>query len=154
MFSALELKVPPLALLILCAVGMAGIDWLWPQARLAVPYGQVLAGMAALAGVVIFGLGGLAFRRRRTTVNPLKPETASTLVTDGIYAVTRNPMYLGASLVLAGGALFLTNLAAWAGPVVFVLYMNRFQIMPEERAMMRLFGPSYEDYRARVRRWL
>lgn len=154
MFAGLELKIPPLAVLLVCGLGMMGIDWLWPQARLAVPYGQIVAAMVALAGIVIFGLGGMAFRRVRTTVNPLKPETASTLVTNGIYAVTRNPMYLGALLALAGWALFLANLASWAGPVVFVLYMNRFQIMPEERAMARLFGASYEEYRARVRRWL
>lgn len=154
MFSALELKVPPPAVAALCALAMWGIDRLWPQAHVTTPYAGIVASIVALAGGAIALLGVAAFRQARTTISPVAPGDASTLVTGGIYGVTRNPMYLGTLLLLTGWALYLGNFAAWAMPVAFVLYMNRCQIAPEERALAQLFGMPFENYRARVRRWL
>jgi protein-S-isoprenylcysteine O-methyltransferase Ste14 len=99
-------------------------------------------------------MGAASFRRARTTVNPLKPESASSLVASGVYRVSRNPMYVGLCLVLLGWAVMLSNVLAYAIVPVFVLYMNRFQIGPEEAALERVFGADYVAYRARVRRWL
>ncbi len=96
----------------------------------------------------------VSFRKARTTVNPLKPQAATSLVTTGIYAVTRNPMYLGMVLVLIGWAGFLASPISVMGPVLFWLYIDRFQIQPEERAMSALFGSSFAEYSARVRRWI
>jgi protein-S-isoprenylcysteine O-methyltransferase Ste14 len=115
---------------------------------------HALAAAFALAGGCISLAGVVSFRRAKTTVNPLKPEKASSLVTGGIYKVTRNPMYLGLVLVLLAWAVFLSSAWALAGPVAFVLYMNRFQIEPEERVMGTMFGDNYSEYKARVRRWL
>ncbi len=94
------------------------------------------------------------FRRASTTVNPLTPAAASAMVRSGIYRHTRNPMYLGMLLVLAGWAAWLASVAAVAVLPAFVLYMNRLQIEPEERALASLFGSDFEDYRRSVRRWL
>ncbi len=108
--------------------------------------------MAAGLGLKI--AAALAFRARGTTVNPISPERSAALVVDGLYRVTRNPMYLGSALILAGWAL---HLGAWVAILTvpfFVLYMNRFQIGPEERALSALFGADYDAYRARVRRWI
>jgi protein-S-isoprenylcysteine O-methyltransferase Ste14 len=90
----------------------------------------------------------------RTTTNPLKPANASALVVRGIYRVTRNPMYLGLAALLAAWAIYLSSLAALAVLPLFVLYINRFQIAPEERALRSRFGAEFEAYRARVRRWI
>ena len=84
----------------------------------------------------------------------MKPEAASSLVTGGIYRVTRNPMYVGLLFVLVAWAAFLWAPWAMLGPILFVTYMNRFQIRPEERTLMRTFGDDYARYKIAVRRWL
>ncbi len=107
-----------------------------------------------LLGVAVCLAGVLSFRLARTTVNPLRPETATALVDSGIYRHTRNPMYLGFAMILVAWALYLDSPFTLLGVVGFVLYMNRFQIIPEERALQALFGEQFSSYRARVRRWL
>ena len=105
-------------------------------------------------GIVTAAAGVLAFRRARTTVDPLHLDKSTAIVSTGIYRITRNPMYLGMLLAVVGWALFLANPVTLAGPVLFVLYMNRFQIRPEERALAERFGQPYRAYFSGVRRWL
>ncbi|MDH7943374.1 isoprenylcysteine carboxylmethyltransferase family protein [Pseudohongiella sp. SYSU M77423] len=152
--QSLELKIPPLALVVI----FAGLMWLLarltPGFDYAVPLRQVLVVVVSALAVLIALAGVASFRRASTTVNPLNPGSSSTLVVSGIYRVTRNPMYLGFLLLLAAWALLLSNLAVLLFLPVFVWYMNRFQILPEERALTSLFGNDYTNYCARVRRWL
>jgi protein-S-isoprenylcysteine O-methyltransferase Ste14 len=108
----------------------------------------------AAIGVAVALSGVLAFRRAQTTVNPLKPETSAALVSTGVYSFTRNPMYLGMVLGLFAWAVYLSSVWSLLGPVVFALYITRFQIIPEERVLDRLFGASFAAYKRRVRRWL
>ena len=150
----LETRIPPLIVMTV----VAGAMWL---ARMAAPgldgvperHAFTAAGVLAL-GIACAIAGVLEFRHARTTVDPLHPEKASAVVDTGIYRVTRNPMYLGMLLVLIAWAIYLANAVTLAGPVAFVLYMNRFQILPEERALLRIFGEPYRAYLGRVRRWL
>lgn len=150
----LELRVPPLAVLLIAGVPM-GLIALWTPAlawSLAV---RIVCGAAIAAiGILIAISGVIAFRRARTTVNPMRPDGASSLVASGIYRYTRNPMYLGMLLVLIGWAVYLARPWALAVLPVFVTYMNRFQIGPEERVLAGIFGAEFEVYRRRVRRWL
>ena len=95
-----------------------------------------------------------SFKKAHTTVNPLNPEACSTLVDTGIYRYSRNPMYLALLLALAGWGIFLGNFYALVLTIAFVLYMNRFQIRPEEKALEALFGTGFLEYRRSVRRWL
>lgn len=126
------------------------------------PEWQVPTGASGLSLclLVLVGLsfdlaGLLAFRASRTTVNPLRPERASALVTRGVYRITRNPMYVGMVFLLLAWGVYLAHWPALLlGPVVYMLYLNRFQIAPEERALLGLFGEEYRTYMARVRRWL
>ena len=104
--------------------------------------------------MMITGSAVLSFRRAHTTVNPMQPSSASSLVTSGIYRYTRNPMYLGMLFVLVGWALYLANVLVFLFLPAFILYMNRFQIEPEERAMTALFGQEFLEYASRVRRWI
>jgi protein-S-isoprenylcysteine O-methyltransferase Ste14 len=150
----LELKVPPVALVFLVAALMWLVSWAMPAFEFEFPSGDVLAVSVAVAGAIISGLGIVSFRQARTTVNPMKPDSASSLVVSGIYRLTRNPMYLGFLSVLFAWAIFLSNALAFVFLPVFVLYMNRFQIKPEEKALRTLFGPQFVMYAARVRRWL
>jgi protein-S-isoprenylcysteine O-methyltransferase Ste14 len=152
--QALELKIPPPAVAALMAGAMWGISLVAPLLEVPAFIRIAAAVTIALAGGG-FGLAGvISFRRARTTVNPTKPETTSSLVCSGIYRVTRNPMYAGVLFVLVAWAVFLSSAWALLGPLAFVLYMNRFQIAPEERVLSAMFGTGYSAYKSRVRRWL
>ena len=94
------------------------------------------------------------FRRNKTTINPVDLESASALVTSGVFRFSRNPMYVGFTAMLVGWAVCLAAPWALVGPVAFVLFTNRFQIIPEERVMREKFGQAYDDYQAQVRRWI
>ncbi|MGS5085942.1 methyltransferase family protein [Hydrogenophaga sp. A37] len=150
----LELRIPPPVVGLVVAVAMWFLAALGPA--LAVPDTVRLWLALAIAGVGgCFDLSGLiAFVRRHTTVNPLKPSNTSALVTSGVYRITRNPMYVGMACLLAAWAVWLGALWPWLGPVAFVIYITRFQIRPEERALTALFGEAYTQYAMRVRRWL
>jgi protein-S-isoprenylcysteine O-methyltransferase Ste14 len=150
----LELKVPPPVVAV--AVGIV----MWCVARIA-PSGPVpaLARLWIAAAIVAFGVafavsGAVAFRGAKTTTNPTKPGTASSLVSSGPYRFTRNPMYVGLTLILLGWASYLWSIWALVGPLVFAVYIRWFQIAPEERVLSVLFGAEYREYQERVRRWL
>ena len=151
---SLELKIPPPAVALAVALLMWSIARATPFAGWPIAGRAVVAVMLATAGACISLMAVVSFRRARTTVNPLRPGTASTLVTGGIYRHTRNPMYLGLLIVLLGWAVWLANAPALLFLPGFVLYIYRFQIVPEERTLAALFGAEYQAYRTRVRRWL
>jgi protein-S-isoprenylcysteine O-methyltransferase Ste14 len=150
----LELKIPPGVLVVFTGALM----WLASDATsataLVIPGRNLGAVILILTGVIISGLGVASFRRARTTVNPMKPGSASVLVDGGVYRLTRNPMYLGFLVVLLGWAIFLSNLIAFLLLPAFILHMNRFQIEPEEKALTATFGQAFISYKTRVRRWL
>jgi protein-S-isoprenylcysteine O-methyltransferase Ste14 len=152
--QALELKIPPLALVLLFAVMMWLLSVFVPPLALALPWRTTLALLFSIAGFAIALAGVLEFRLAKTTVNPLTPETASAMVTTGIYRFSRNPMYLGLLFALIAWAVWLSHLLAFALLPLFVLYMNRFQIEPEERALSAKFGGYFRDYGRSVRRWV
>lgn len=153
MFNALELKVPPLALVVISGALMWLVSGYSPF-TIALPWRSAFALMCYSLGSAIILAGVLTFRRMKTTVNPLTPEATTTMVTSGIYRVTRNPMYLGFLLILAGWAIDLSHLLAFAFLPLFVWYMNRFQILPEERALGSKFPEAFTLYKRSVRRWL
>jgi protein-S-isoprenylcysteine O-methyltransferase Ste14 len=151
---ALELKVPPPVVAFLVGAAMWFAAWQRTSLELPLVVRTVAFVVLGLAGGATALAGNLEFRRLRTTVNPFKPENATALVTSGIYRFTRNPMYVGLALLVLGWAAFLCSAWALLGPVVFVLYVSRFQIAPEERVLSAKFGAAYTEYTARVRRWL
>jgi protein-S-isoprenylcysteine O-methyltransferase Ste14 len=150
----LELKVPPPAVGLLCAAAMYGIATVAPDFTVATTLRVALATLLAVAGAATDLAGLIAFRRARTTINPLKPQNSSSLVSSGIYRYTRNPMYLGMLAFLLAWSAYLAQPLALLGPLAFVLYINRFQIIPEERVLAGLFGEEFTAYTNRVRRWL
>ena len=150
----LELKVPPPIVVLTTAFLM----WLASSlvSPLSVPFNvrASIAVVLACVGAAIDVLAIVTFRRARTTVNPMKPRAVSTLVTSGVFGFSRNPMYLGLVLYLVAWAVYLSNwLSVWLVPL-FVLYIDRFQIAPEERVLESIFGERYATYKATVGKWL
>lgn len=150
----LHLRFPPLAVAAFAGVlGWVGAC-LFPALSWESPARLWLAATFGLLGVACSVLGVASFRRARTTVNPLRPDAATTLVASGIYRLTRNPMYLGFLFLLLGEMAWLANPVALLVVPAFVIYLNRFQIGPEENALRGRFGQEYVSYMSGVRRWI
>lgn len=152
--SALENRIPPPVVFMIAALAMSAGAYTTPyqpflpqQVRFWVSLALFL--LAAVGPLAIF-----AFSRAKTTVDPVNIERASKLVTSGVFNITRNPMYLSMALLLTGLSVALGWPWALLGPALFVLYITRFQIIPEERMLTAKFGADYIAYRSRVRRWL
>ena len=149
----LDARIPPPVVELAAALLMWALARETPGLDLSIPFRIPVAILFASVGIAIALSGVVAFRRSRTTVNPLRPSNASALVTSGIYRFTRNPMYLGMLVVLAGWAVALANAAAFLVLPFFVAYLTAFQIRPEERALEALFS-EFPAYRDSVRRWI
>ena len=153
--SALELKLSPVMTALLMAMLMRSLARhtaalsIRPDLRMGLSVSVIASGvMIAMAGVY-------SFRSARTTVNPYRINASSELVTDGVYRHTRNPMYVGMLLCLLGWGVYLANaFALLLAPLLFVPYTNRFQILPEERALKDAYGERFTEYCRRVRRWI
>ena len=144
-----NLKIPPAVVVLLLTV----VTWFVRDA-VRVEGRPVVALLLLLTACLFVGLGGYAFRRAATTVDPLQPHKATALVVTGIYRFTRNPMYVGFALLLAAWAIYLGSVIGLALLPLFILYMNRFQIAREEAALLERFGESYRSYCRQVRRWV
>ena len=106
------------------------------------------------AGLSILILAVSLFKKQNTTINPIKIENASFLVTSGIFEYSRNPMYLGMVLILLGLALMFNLIGGTLFTLLFTIYITKFQIRPEEEVMERLFGEDFLKYKQNVRMWL
>lgn len=152
--TRLDAKLPPPLVMLACGAAAWVAARQLPTLAIDLPARMPLAIAVAIVALSIeFAAAGLFFRSR-TTVNPLKPGSATQLVVAGPNRFSRNPMYVGQALLLVAWALWLAHALAPLGAVAFVLYITRFQILPEERALAARFGDAWIAYRARVRRWL
>ncbi len=94
------------------------------------------------------------FARYKTTISPLKPSDATALVTEGMYRYSRNPMYFGLLLLTIAATIWF---GTWFGIIInilFIFLINFLQIIPEEEALLEIFGEEYEEYKKNVRRWI
>ena len=152
--KSLENRIPPPIILIITLALIYGVSRvddliiLSAAMRLYVSIGLLLLGL----GIMIAGV--TSFRKVATTINPLKPETASSLVIGGVFHYTRNPMYLGMLVLAFAAVIKSTSVLSLIVVLGFYLFLTRFQIIPEERAMLKLFGDEFVQYQRRVRRWI
>ncbi len=148
------LKYPPI-LQVLVSLAIAwGLQRTLPQFSVEVPFADWIGGALGVIGVLITSVGVGIFAKNKTTINPVQPEQASKLVTDGLYRITRNPMYLGLLLLVTGVVIWFENLAGIASILLFMVTMTMFQIKPEEKVMEEKFGSEYLAYKRQVRRWI
>lgn len=152
--QVLELKIPPPLVMLLCGLCMWLLARHVPLLSIQLPGQLLLAWMPLLAGTLLIVVSVALFIRARTTIEPTRPGRAAHLVVNGFNRLTRNPMYLGMLLWLVAWALWLGSLSALAGLPLFVGYISRFQIRPEERFLAEKFGEAYRTYCQQVRRWI
>lgn len=152
--NALENKIPPLVQVIVWGCLLWVVSPALPTVSINPFWSSLLAIVLLVMGILLAGAGVVEFRRQKTTVDPRAPEKASALVVSGVYLISRNPMYVGFAFWLVALVIYLRSPLLFVGILLFVMYMNRFQIQPEERAMAAAFGVEWERYKNRVRRWL
>jgi protein-S-isoprenylcysteine O-methyltransferase Ste14 len=150
----LRLKIPPVAQALFCILAMWLLSRYLPLSPLQVSHRPAITVVLIAIGGLIGGAGIIAFRIAQTTVDPRSPRETSKVVMAGIYNYTRNPMYLGLLLILLGLAVLFGAMSSFLVIPVFIRFMNRLQIEPEEEALTELFGESYRQYQRKVRRWL
>ena len=150
----LEHRIPPPLVFLVFAMGMAIAAWLGAAMALAPALRWGVVGLFILAAAGLAPPAVIAFRRAQTTVNPVQIDKASSMVTDGPFRYTRNPMYLGLTSLLVAWAFALSSPLTLLSPLLFALFITQFQIVPEERMMREKFGAAYDHYCGRVRRWI
>ena len=147
-------RIPPPIVMLLAATLMWTLHRWLPLGHLITAPWNGLGMLPAAVGIALAMVALVRFRQAQTTVNPMEPERATSLVTDGIFRISRNPMYLGLLLLLTGWALWLGTASPWCVPPLFVIAISVAQIVPEERALEELFGERYLAYRQSVARWI
>jgi protein-S-isoprenylcysteine O-methyltransferase Ste14 len=146
--------VPPPVVAAIVGAAMYLLDRSVALGKITSPWQNPVAIGLLFAGLACMTVAVASFVMAKTTINPMQPARASQLITTGIYRVSRNPIYVADVLLLASWAVWLGSALNLALIALFVWYIQRFQIVPEERALTRLFGENYTAYCVRVRRWL
>jgi protein-S-isoprenylcysteine O-methyltransferase Ste14 len=151
---SLERKVPPPIVALVVA-------WLmWVLARevglqnYEVPYKSMICAVLVMLGLIVDFSALWLFAKAKTTVNPISPSKATSLVTTGVYRYTRNPMYMGNFIFLLAWLIWMGSAYGVIGLILYVVYMNQFQIKPEESVLLNLFGKQYSQFCSQVRRWI
>ncbi|TKB57371.1 methyltransferase family protein [Ferrimonas aestuarii] len=151
----LELKIPPVAVLLATAAVMFLVSKLHLCGfGINAIIRFEITGLLGFIAVVVLGLSVVAFREYRTTVNPMHPENTRHLVTVGIFRYSRNPMYLAMVMLLLAWACYLNEVLNLGLVALFIMFIQRFQILPEERMLEGHFGDEFGNYFRRTRRWL
>lgn len=146
------MRVPPVALLVICAAITAAFARYIPIMNFNAPSWLVL--LKLVAGVVFLTPAVFSFVKHKTTVSPLSTSETTTLVTSGIFSITRNPMYVGMLLILVSITLWFETISGLISIPLFLIIIDRFQIRVEENHLLEKFGQAYRDYAQRVPRWL
>ena len=148
----METKVPPPLVTLIFGMSIYFSREMFPAIE--IQYSLYLGIFLLLSGFFILVSAVRLFRKDETTVNPLSPEQATKLVTDGIFKYSRNPMYLGMATVLSSIAVFFNLLGGIILIALFCAYITKFQIIPEERAMRYIFSDDFDKYTKETRRWV
>ena len=148
----METKIPPPIVTLIFGFATYLSRKIFPEIE--IQYSSFFGIFLLLLGFFILISAVKLFRNDKTTVNPLSPEQATKLVTNGIFKLSRNPMYLGMAVILASVAVFFNIIGGIICMALFCLYITKFQIIPEEKAMKDLFAQDFEQYMQATRRWI
>ena len=148
----MKTKIPPPIVTLVSALLIFFSKELFPN--YAFDYQSMLSIVIFISGLIILISAVSLFKKKETTVNPMSPEKASSLVVDGVFKYTRNPMYLGMSVVLLSISIQFNLIGGLLIVSLFVAYITVFQIIPEEEAMEENFGQDYLLFKKNTRRWI
>ena len=118
------------------------------------PYRQTISILILVIGLIIIISPIVNFIKSKTTVNPVKFKNVNRLVTTGIYKHSRNPMYLGMIIVIISITVYYLNYLSVFSPLIFYIWINKFQISREEIFLEDKFGDEYLKYKSKTRRWI
>lgn len=152
----METRLPPPLIYGIALLAVLALWYFAPalQIDLQLSIALAIAGIIFAVGLFIVLVAIGLFKRKDTTILPFDPDKTTALVTSGIYGITRNPMYLGMTLIVIAAAIAARQPLGLLAAFLACAYMTKFQIKPEERALEQSFGQSFVDYKARVRRWI
>ena len=145
-------RIPPPLIAMLCVLIIFLSKSIFPS--FVFSYKLQLGIFVITIGFLLLIISIKSFIDNKTTINPLNLKKSTYLVTSGVFRFSRNPMYLGMLLFLLGTAIILNIIGGLIISILFIFYMNFFQIIPEEKALENLFGKNYKNYRKTVRRWI
>lgn len=145
-------KIPPPIVTLTCGLGIYFSRPFFPEYILSI--NNILSIFILLAGFGILFISAASFKKHQTTINPLKPEQASSLVISGVFSFSRNPMYLGMVFILISVSIKFNLLGGLLITSMFALFITKFQIIPEEAAMHKLFPEEFASYKENTRRWI
>ena len=144
--------IPPPIVTLICGLGIYFSRSLFPT------YNHtsivIISSLFLSLGTMTLIAAMLSFKKQKTTVNPLQPERASSLVISGVFKYSRNPMYLGLSLILLSAAIQFNFVGGTLIVLMFIAFITKFQIIPEEIAMEKLFGEEFVQYKKKTRKWI
>lgn len=143
--------LPPTYVLI-ALILMLGLHFLFPGIRLITLPWNLIGFLPLVAGVALNLIADGAFKKAGTTVKPFQEST--TLLTDGVFKISRHPMYLGFALILMGVAVLLRSLTPWVMIPIFIVLMEVVFIWVEEQMLEEKFGSAWLEYKKKVRRWI
>jgi protein-S-isoprenylcysteine O-methyltransferase Ste14 len=150
----LEMKVPPLYLLIALIAVELWLAKAWTQPLLPTAFHHWLGLILFIIAAMILLTATAQFIHRKTSVLPTANANTTALVQTGLYAYSRNPMYVAFALLLSAISFYFLSFAGFILVPAFVVFLNRFQIRPEERLLMEKFGEEFDGYKLKVRRWV
>ena len=150
----LELKIIPPVQVIISASLMLTLAHYLPNYHFDFTYALILVIILLVTATVIGSLALYDFHKQQTTFHPHTPEKSTTVVNTGVFAYSRNPIYIALALSLIALGVYLQNYSSFTVVPVFIWYITRFQIIPEERMLDKLFPNDYQAYCQKVRRWI
>ena len=118
------------------------------------PYRQIVSVTILIIGLIVIVSPVVDFIKSKTTINPVKFKNVNRLVTTGIYRYSRNPMYLGMILIIISTTVYYLNFLSVFSPLIFYIWINKFQINREEIFLEDKFGSEYLKYKSKTRRWI
>ena len=148
----MKTKIPPPIVTLVSALLIFFSRELFPN--YVFEYQSMLSIAIFISGLMILFSAVSLFKEKETTVNPMSPEKASSLVVDGVFKYTRNPMYLGMSVVLLSISIQFNLIGGLLIVSLFVAYITAFQIIPEEAKLNKIFGEKFIEYKKKTRMWL
>ncbi len=145
-------KIPPTILTLLFLVFNYILSF--NSLKIEIPYKYFFTTLLLILGLYIIIRSSRLFAKAKTSLDPLRPFKSTSLITNDIYKYSRNPMYFGYLLILLSSSVYLGNVISIIIIPLFIFIIHFIQIKPEEETLKDLFGPTYDEYLSKVRRWI